>query len=195
MGVPRVPRPYRRARNTTMKHLDKPLQSTVSRRSMLAAGAGALLGFGGIGTATARRQGASAEMNLVETAIALNADGPFEGQFDTLIAAVIEAGLVDTLSGRRQLSVFAPTDDAFEAVLGIGPEDVGDVDDDLLLRILTYHVTPGRRYSESVVNASQIPTLEGGRIDVEAELIGNIIAADVEASNGVIHAIDTVLLP
>jgi uncharacterized surface protein with fasciclin (FAS1) repeats len=79
--------------------------------------------------------------------------------------------------------------------LGIGPDDVGDVDDDTLLSILTYHVTPGRRYASSVVNASQIPTLNGERIDVDTELSGNILATDVEASNGVLHAIDTVLLP
>jgi uncharacterized surface protein with fasciclin (FAS1) repeats len=172
-----------------------------NRRTVLKAvgSAGALIA-GGIGTAGAmpgRRKGASAEKNLVETAIALNNEdgGPFEGQFDTLIAAVIEAGLVDTLSGKRQLTVFAPTDTAFQQVLGIGPGDVGGVDDDTLLSILTYHVTPGRRYSESVVNASTIPTLNGERIDVDTELSSNIIATDVETSNGLIHAIDTVLLP
>jgi uncharacterized surface protein with fasciclin (FAS1) repeats len=159
--------------------------------------AGALLA-GGIGTASAmpgRRQGASAEDNIVATATALNTSGQFEGDFDTLIAAVIEADLVDALSGNRQLSVFAPTDDAFKNVLGIVPDGVGDVDDDTLLSILTYHVTPGRRYASSVVNASQIPTLNGERIDVDTELSGNILATDVEASNGVLHAIDTVLLP
>ena len=160
-------------------------------------GASAVL-LGGVGTASARRglrQGASAEKNIVETAIELNTSGPFAGQFDTLIAAVVEAGLDSDLSGRRQLSVFAPTDGAFSSVLGIGPDDVGDVDDDVLLSVLTYHVTPGRRYADSVVNASRIPTLNGARIDVEDELLGNIVATDIEASNGVIHAIDTVLLP
>ncbi|RLM89692.1 fasciclin domain-containing protein [Halobellus sp. Atlit-38R] len=160
-------------------------------------GASAVL-LGGVGTASARRglrQGASAEKNIVKTAIELNTSGPYAGQFDTLIAAVVEAGLDDALSGRRQLSVFAPVDDAFETVLGIGPGDVGDVDDEELVRVLTYHVTPGRRYANSVVNAPRIPTLNGARIDVEAELLENIVATDIEASNGVIHAIDTVLLP
>lgn len=99
--------------------------------------------------------------------IDLNDSGPFAGAFDTLIGAVIEADVVDTLSGKRQLTVFGPTDDAFDEVLGIGPGDVDDIDDGTLLNILTYHVTPGRRYSESVVNANQIPTLNGARIDVE----------------------------
>lgn len=165
------------------------------RRVLTSVGsASAVLVAGGIGTASART-GASAENDIVETAIALNSNSPYAGQFDTLIAAVTEAGLVDTLSGNRQLTVFGPTDDAFQQVLGIGPGDVGDVDDDTLVSVLTYHVAPGRRYSESVVNATTVPTLNGARIDVEDELIGDIVATDVEASNGVVHAIDTVLLP
>lgn len=171
------------------------METDLNRRDALKTlgGAGVMLAVGGIGTVSAR-EGASAEKNLVETAVALNSSGPFAGAFDTLIAAVIEAGLVDTLSGRRQLTVFAPTDDAF-GELGINTGNVDELDDDFLLAVLTYHVTPGRRYSESVVNASMIPTLNGARIDVEDELLGNFVATDVEASNGVIHAIDTVLLP
>jgi uncharacterized surface protein with fasciclin (FAS1) repeats len=108
---------------------------------------------------------------------------------------VIDADLVDTLTGNRQLTVFSPTDEAFDEVLDIGPDDVGDVNDTQLLTILTYHVTPGRRYERSVVNASMIPTLNGARIDVDSELSGEIVATDVEASNGLLHAIDTVLQP
>jgi uncharacterized surface protein with fasciclin (FAS1) repeats len=160
----------------------------------VSAGSGIAAGRGHSGNA-GQRMGASAEDNIVETAIALNSSGPFAGTFDTLIAAVTEAGLIDTLSGSRQFTVFAPTDDAFDEVLGIGPGDVAGVDDETLLNILLYHVTPGRRYAESVVNASMLPTVNGARIDVEDELAGNIVATDVEASNGVIHAIDTVLLP
>lgn len=167
-----------------------------NRRSLLKTlgSVSAVMVGGGIRTVSAKK-GASAEKDIVETVIDLNNNGSFSGSFDTLIAAVIEAELVDTLSGNRQLTVFGPTDDAFVDVLGIGPDDVGDVDDDLLLNTLTYHVTPGRRYSESVLNASKIPTLNGAQIDVDDELNGNIIAADIEASNGVIHAIDTVLQP
>lgn len=176
------------------------MTSNFDRRTVLkTAGSAGALFLGGVGTVAGlpgERRGASAEMDLVETAVYLNsASGPFTGQFDTLIAAVIEAGLVETLSGKRQLTVFAPTDEAFDEVLGIGPGDVGGVDDETLLSILTYHVTPGRRYSESVLGAEMLPTLNGERIDVDTELGGNIVATDVEASNGVIHAIDTVLLP
>jgi uncharacterized surface protein with fasciclin (FAS1) repeats len=171
----------------------------LNRRTVLkTVGSAGVLFAGGIGTTSAmpgRKRGASAEKNLVETAIALNNSGPFAGKFDTLIAAVIEADLADALSGNRQLTVFGPTDEAFENVLGIGPGDVGGVDDAQLLRILTYHVTPGRRYARSVVNASMIPTLNGARIDVETELSNSIAATDIEASNGVLHAINTVLLP
>jgi uncharacterized surface protein with fasciclin (FAS1) repeats len=155
--------------------------------------AGTLLAVGGVGTAGART-GASAEQNVVETARALNRGGPFAGSFDTLVAAVVEAGLAGALTGNRQLTVFAPTDDAFRRELDIGPNDVGGVDDDLLFDILTYHVSPGRRYAASVLNAR---TLNGSRIDVETELGGGsaVVATDVEASNGVVHAIDTVLRP
>ncbi len=158
--------------------------------------AGTLFAVGGVGTAAART-GASAEQNIVETVQALNQSGPFAGSFDTLIAAVVEAGLVGALSGNRQLTVFAPTDGAFHRVLGIGPNDVGGVDDALLLDVLTYHVSPGRRYAASVLNAPTLPTLNGSRIDVGTELDGGsaIVATDVEASNGVVHAIDTVLTP
>jgi uncharacterized surface protein with fasciclin (FAS1) repeats len=150
------------------------------------AGAGALFAAGGVGTASARR-GASAGENLVETAVELNSDGPYAGQFDALIDAV-DPRLVDALTGRRQLTVFAPVDSAFD--------DAGVRDgDDVPVDVLTYHVAPGRRYANSVVNASTIPTLNGAKIDVEDELAGNIAATDVEASNGVIHAIDTVLQP
>lgn len=149
----------------------------------------------GHGNAGGSRQGASAELDIVETVQALNASGPYAGQFDTLIAAVIEADLVDTLTGKRQLTVFGPTDEAFQQVLGIGPGDVSGVDDQTLVSVLTYHVTPGRRYAASIVNADEVPTLNGATIDVDTELAGNFVATDVEASNGVIHAIDTVLLP
>jgi uncharacterized surface protein with fasciclin (FAS1) repeats len=184
----------------------------LDRRSVLSgiAGTTALL-VGGAGAASARRDtpakaarrgeraGASAESNLVETAIELNSAGPFAGQFDTLIAAVTEAGLLDTLGGNRQLTVFAPTDAGFQETLGIGPDDVGAVDDETLVSVLTYHVTPGRRYAASVVDASQVPTLNGERVAVDGTTLNgdqaDIVATNVEAENGVIHAIDGVLVP
>lgn len=145
-----------------------------------------------VGTASADgRDGASGDETIVDIAAA--ADG-----FDVLVAAVQEAGLVETLSGDRQLTVFAPTDGAFNAA-GITENNVGDLDEEFLLDVLTYHVSPGRRYSESVVNASELPTLNSEPIDVDGTELNNgqaeIIDTDIEASNGVIHVIDGVLLP
>ncbi len=143
------------------------------------------------GVAAARngnRDGASAEKNLVEKAKELNS-GPFHGQFDVLIDAVTPE-LVDTLTGNRQLTVFAPTDSAFDHS-GFTESNA----DHVPVSILKYHVAPGRRYADSVLNAPKIPTLNGEDIEVEDELKGNFKATDVEASNGVLHAIDTVLEP
>ena len=156
-------------------------------------GTGVLLATGaGTATATGRR-GASGDDTLVDVAIA-------NDDFNILVAAVQEAGLVDALSGRRQLTVFAPTDEAFEALadeLGVDVEDLLTLDD--LADILLYHVTPGRRNSESVINAPRLPTLNGAKIDVDGTVLNDgqaeIIATDIEASNGVIHVIDGVLLP
>lgn len=156
-------------------------------------GTGVLLATGaGTATATGRR-GASGDDTLVDVAVAA-------GDFDILVAAVQEAGLVDALSGKRQLTVFAPTDEAFEALaeeLDVEVEDLLNLDD--LADILLYHVTPGRRYSESVVNAPRLPTLNGAKIDVDGTVLNDgqaeIVATDIEASNGVIHVIDGVLLP
>ncbi|MFW6382597.1 MAG: fasciclin domain-containing protein [Haloferacaceae archaeon] len=163
-----------------------------TRRSALktVASAGALFGLGGVGSAAAR-DGARGEDTLVDVAVA--ADG-----FDVLVAAVTEAGLVDVLDGNRQLTVFAPTDDAFDDA-GITVENVGDLDEEFLVDVLTYHVSPGRRYAESVVGAPRLPTLNGAAIGVEGTVLNDgqaeIIDTDVEASNGVIHVIDGVLLP
>lgn len=151
--------------------------------------AGALLA-GGIGTASARgRMGASGDDTLVDVALAAD-------DFDVLVAAVQEAGLVEALSGDRQLTVFAPTDAAFNG-LGITTENVGNIDG--LADILTYHVTPGRRYAASVVRAPEVPTLNGASVGVDGTELNDgqasIVATDIEASNGVIHVIDGVLLP
>ncbi|MEZ3163709.1 fasciclin domain-containing protein [Halorubrum sp. RMP-47] len=116
--------------------------------------------------------------------------------FDVLVAAVKEAGLVDTLSGNRQLTVFAPTDRAFEAA-GITADNVAEVDG--LGDVLTYHVVPGRRKAASIVNADSLPTLNGAKIDVDGTDLNSdqadIVDTNIEASNGFIHVIDGVLQP
>jgi len=161
-----------------------------NRRTVLkGVGAGTVALLGGVGTGAAKPP--SERDTIVDVAVA--ADG-----FDVLVAAVQEAGLVDALSGNRQLTVFAPTDDAFNAA-GITVDNVDEVDDEFLLDVLTYHVTPGRRKESSVVNADELPTLNGEKIDVAGtDLNGDqadIVDTNIEASNGIIHVIDGVLLP
>jgi uncharacterized surface protein with fasciclin (FAS1) repeats len=141
--------------------------------------------------------------SIVDVAISVNSSGPFAGQFDTLIAAVLAAdpGILATLSGNGQHTVFAPTDAAFEA-LGLTASNIGTLDREVLTDVLLYHVAHGRRGSESVVNSSRIRMLDGGFVfqsgGVLTDNLGrasNIVVTDVEAANGVIHAIDAVLLP
>lgn len=131
--------------------------------------------------------------------------------FSTLVSAVVKADLVDTLSGNRMFTVFAPTNAAFdaaaEAVLGTGNkgEDLVDaLDKETLTNILLYHVAPGERFSEDVLSAERIRTLAKDFVFVDGTtLVGNNSSAnllapdliDIDAKNGVIHAIDFVLLP
>jgi uncharacterized surface protein with fasciclin (FAS1) repeats len=159
-----------------------------NRRTVLkGVGAGTATLLGGVGAAAAKPP--SRGDTIVDVAVA--ADG-----FDVLVAAVQEAGLVETLSGNRQLTVFAPTDAAFEDA-GITVDNVDEVDG--LGDVLTYHVVPGRRKANSIVNADSVPTLNGAKVDVDGtDLNGDqadIVDTNIEASNGVIHVIDGVLQP
>ena len=125
------------------------------------------------------------------------------GSFNTLVAAVKAAGLAETLSGKGPFTVFAPTDEAF-AKLPAGtletllkPENKKQ-----LVEILTYHVVPGQAvYSDAIVKMTTVPTVLGraatvkvgdGKVMVDG---ATVVAADVAASNGVIHVVDTVILP
>jgi len=144
--------------------------------------------------ADAARPGA---ITIVAIALAVNAE---DGEFSTLIAALGAADLVDALNGSGQYTVFAPTDAAF-AELGLYPYNVGDLDPMILTDILLYHVTDGRRISRSLLNARQVTMLNGEKADLSrdgADLYideARVEAADISASNGVIHIIDGVLLP
>jgi uncharacterized surface protein with fasciclin (FAS1) repeats len=142
----------------------------------------------------ARRAGPT----IVETAIAVNADS---GEFSTLIAAVVAADLVDVLNGNRQFTVFAPTDAAF-AKLGLNAGNIATaLDKDTLTSILKYHVAPGRKAAKAVLSADSVKTLNGGRLDPSVQggmpyvNDSKIVMPNVKASNGIIHVIDTVLLP
>ncbi len=130
--------------------------------------------------------------NLVETAVAA-------GSFSTLVKAVQAAGLVDTLEGEGPFTVFAPTDDAFDGL----PEGALDellADAEKLAAVLTYHVVPGRVGADALTGVAAVKTVQGQSLDVDTTVgvkVGSayVIQADIETDNGIIHAIDSVLLP
>jgi uncharacterized surface protein with fasciclin (FAS1) repeats len=144
-------------------------------------------------SASAKSTNDMQEMNIVETAVAA-------GQFNTLVTTVKTAELVETLSGPGPFTVFAPTDEAF----GKLPEGTveGLLDNiEKLKSILTYHVVSGKVMSSDVVNLDSAETVNGQNITITVKdgtvMINNaqVIKADIECTNGVIHVIDTVLLP
>ncbi|MEO0634839.1 MAG: fasciclin domain-containing protein [Pseudomonadota bacterium] len=137
----------------------------------------------------------NSEPDIVDTAVAA-------GSFTTLVAAVQAAGLVDTLKSPGPFTVFAPTDEAF-AKLPAGTVDslLLPENKDQLVAILTYHVVPGQTLSTDLAGQRlSVATVNGanvhidGRNGVKVE-DANVISADILASNGVIHVIDSVLLP
>ncbi len=124
-------------------------------------------------------------------------------QFSTLVAAVQAAGLVETLSERGPFTVFAPTNAAFEAALadlGLTAEELL-ADTDTLTEILMYHVALGALNAEEVTSRSSLPMINGDVASIEIRegnaFIDNaqIVATDIEASNGIVHVIDAVILP
>lgn len=123
------------------------------------------------------------------------------GSFNTLVAAVTAAGLVDTLSGEGPFTVFAPTDEAF-AKLPAGTVDnlLKPENKEQLIAILTYHVVPAK-VKAADVQTGEAPTVNGTKLQLNKSEAGvkvnnaTVTAADVRASNGVIHVIDTVLIP
>ena len=127
------------------------------------------------------------------------------GTFTTLVAAVEAAGLVETLSGAGPFTVFAPTDEAFAAALdslGLTAEQLL-ADKETLTSILTYHVIAGEVPSTTVMSmdGQQVATVNGAdvTISVDGETVmvndAKVVATDVAASNGIIHVIDSVLIP
>jgi uncharacterized surface protein with fasciclin (FAS1) repeats len=132
--------------------------------------------------------------DIVDTAAA--------GHFNTLAAALKAAGLVDALKGPGPFTVFAPTDEAF-AKLPPGTVEslLKPENKDELRKVLTYHVVTGRVTAKDVVKLDSAKTLEGGSLNIQAGdsgvMVNNarVIKTDIPASNGVIHVIDTVLLP
>lgn len=133
-------------------------------------------------------------MNIVETA-------QEAGSFSTLLAAAEAAGLVETLTGDGPFTVFAPTDEAFAALPeGTVESLLMEENRDQLVAVLTYHVVPGAVMSTDLVDDMTAATVQGAEITVDLDngvMINdaNVTAADIEASNGVIHVIDKVILP
>jgi uncharacterized surface protein with fasciclin (FAS1) repeats len=156
------------------------------RRTYLALTAAALL-------ATPAFAG-SMSKDIVDTAVEA-------GSFTTLVAAVEAAGLVETLKGEGPFTVFAPTDEAFAALPEGTVESLLQPENrDTLVSILTYHVVPGKVMSTDLSNNMMAPTVQGSDVTIMTEggvtVNGaNVVTADIETSNGVIHVIDAVILP
>ena len=133
--------------------------------------------------------------DIVETAVAA-------GQFNTLAAALEAADLVDTLKGDGPFTVFAPTDAAFAKLPEGTVESLLKPENrDQLIAILTYHVVPGKVKAADVVKLSEATTVNGQDVAITVADSGvqvdnaNVIKTDIGASNGVIHVIDTVIIP
>lgn len=137
----------------------------------------------------------AAEKDIVDTAVGA-------GNFKTLAAALKAAGLVDTLKGKGPFTVFAPTDEAFAKLppgtveMLLKPENKQK-----LVAVLTYHVVAGKVMAKDVVTLTEAKTVQGssakitvkgGKVMVDA---ANVVKTDIEASNGVIHVIDAVIMP
>lgn len=131
------------------------------------------------------------------------------GTFSTLVAALEKAGLVETFDGTRQFTVFAPTNDAFDAAAksllqndsATGPDLIEALDVATLTAVLQFHVTVGDRTSQSLLASGQVQMLDGNRAAISSDQFGayiagaKIIGVDIQASNGLVHVIDAVLLP
>ena len=134
-------------------------------------------------------------MNIVETAVS-------NGSFKTLVTAVTAAGLVETLSGAGPFTVFAPVDDAFAALpAGTVESLVEPANKEKLTGILTYHVLAGKVLSTDLTDGMTATTVNGEEITIhlkDGKVLVNdaeVVIADVETDNGVIHAINKVIMP
>jgi len=143
-------------------------------------------------TLASTEAGDGAPADIVDTAVAA-------GSFETLAAALQAADLVETLKGEGPFTVFAPTDDAFAKI----PQEQLEAllaDKEKLTAVLTYHVVPGKVMAADVAGLDSAVTVQGGTLTIDTtdgvKVNGaNVVKTDIEASNGVIHVIDAVLLP
>lgn len=130
--------------------------------------------------------------NIIETASG-------DQQFSTLVEAITAANLVETLSGPGPITVFAPTNEAFKK-LPEGALQALLIDTDKLKSVLTYHVVAGKVMSVDVMKMKEATTVEGSSLHIDTQNgvqinKSKVTSADIECSNGVIHIIDTVLMP
>jgi uncharacterized surface protein with fasciclin (FAS1) repeats len=132
-------------------------------------------------------------MNIVEVAAS-------SGSFNTLVQAIEAAGLVETLTGEGPFTVFAPTDEAFAQIPSSDLQALL-ADKEALTRVLTYHVVPGKVYAKDVVGLSSAESVNGKSLTIEVAdgkvMINDatVVTTDIEATNGLIHVIDKVILP
>lgn len=133
--------------------------------------------------------------DIVDTAVAA-------GSFNTLAAALTAAGLVETLKGEGPFTVFAPTDEAFAKLPAGALDDLLKPENkEKLTAILTYHVVSGKVMAADVVTMTEAPTVNGANLMIKAEDgkvmvdTAHVTNTDIEASNGVIHVVDAVLMP
>jgi len=171
--------------------ISKKLFVAVTATAALAAGIPlAIAGGGSYNTSAATAPMAQAD--IIDTAVAA-------GQFKTLAKALTEAGLIDTLKGPGPFTVFAPTDAAFAKI----PADQLNAllaDKAMLTKVLTYHVVPGAVMAKDV-KSGMVKTVEGQALTIDVSSTGvtvddaKVIKTDILAKNGVIHVIDTVVVP
>jgi len=142
-----------------------------------------------------KKESKQAGKDIVDTAVAA-------GSFQTLVAAVQAAGLVETLKGEGPFTVFAPTDQAFAKLPAGTVEELLKPENKAKLQaILTYHVVGGKVLAQDVVGMTDAKTVQGGKVSFTAKdgkvMVNEaqIVKTDIMASNGVIHVIDTVILP
>jgi uncharacterized surface protein with fasciclin (FAS1) repeats len=131
--------------------------------------------------------------DIVDTAVSAD-------DFNTLVTAVQAADLVETLKGDGPFTVFAPTDAAFEKIPA-GDLEALLADKEALTAVLTYHVVPGKVMAADVMGLDSAATVQGSNVDIQVVDGGvkidnaNVVQTDIETSNGVIHVIDSVILP
>lgn len=171
------------------------MKNAMTHRLLIFSLALAVMAMGAHGALAGHHEESKQDQDIVATAIAAD-------DFNTLVAAVQAAGLVETLQGEGPYTVFAPTDEAF-AKLPDGTVEglLLEENRETLIAILTYHVVAGKVMAADVVELTSATTVEGSdlSITIEEDVVmvdqATVIMTDIETSNGVIHVIDTVLIP